>query len=76
MYVKIIPALQDNYMYLLVSEETKEAAIVDPVEPKKVIMSKEDCRIFLLYEIKHGCVEEFLLETSFTIIVTIIVTIF
>lgn len=36
MYVKIIPALQDNYMYLLVSEETKEAAIVDPVEPKKV----------------------------------------
>ena len=41
MYVKIIPALQDNYMYLLVSEETKEAAIVDPVEPKKVIMSKE-----------------------------------
>ena len=50
MYVKIIPALQDNYMYLLVSEETKEAAIVDPVEPKKVMMSKEDCRIFLLYE--------------------------
>lgn len=34
--VQILPALQDNYMYLIIDEKTKEAAIVDPVEPKKV----------------------------------------
>ena len=36
MMVHILPALSDNYMYLIVDEDTKEAAIVDPVEPKKV----------------------------------------
>jgi len=36
MRVRIIPALQDNYMYLLVDEKTKQAAIVDPVEPDSV----------------------------------------
>ena len=36
MRVRIIPALQDNYMYLLVDEESKKAAIVDPVEPNSV----------------------------------------
>ncbi|KAI5652048.1 hydroxyacylglutathione hydrolase-like protein [Phthorimaea operculella] len=37
MEVKILPALQDNYMYLLVDKTTNEAAIVDPVEPNTVI---------------------------------------
>ncbi|XP_054282583.1 hydroxyacylglutathione hydrolase, mitochondrial isoform X2 [Macrosteles quadrilineatus] len=37
MDVKIIPALQDNYMYLIVDNETKEAAVVDPVEPEHVL---------------------------------------
>jgi len=37
MKVQILPALADNYMYLLVDEATKEAAIVDPVEPDKVL---------------------------------------
>jgi len=37
MRVRILPALSDNYMYLLVDENTKEAAIVDPVEPDTVI---------------------------------------
>lgn len=37
MKIHIIPALQDNYMYLLVDETSKEAAIVDPVEPEKVL---------------------------------------
>lgn len=37
MEVKILPALQDNYMYLIVDKATKEAAVVDPVEPKSVL---------------------------------------
>ena len=36
MRVRLLPALQDNYMYLLVDEETKTCAAVDPVEPQKV----------------------------------------
>ncbi|XP_008782702.2 hydroxyacylglutathione hydrolase cytoplasmic [Phoenix dactylifera] len=32
-----IPCLEDNYAYLIVDESTKEAAAVDPVEPKKII---------------------------------------
>jgi len=37
MRVRILPALSDNYMYLLVDDTTNEAAIVDPVEPDTVI---------------------------------------
>ncbi|XP_012673698.1 hydroxyacylglutathione hydrolase, mitochondrial-like [Clupea harengus] len=37
MKIELIPALSDNYMYLLIDEDTKEAAIVDPVEPVKVV---------------------------------------
>ena len=36
MKVRVLPALSDNYMYLVVDEKTQEAAIVDPVEPEKV----------------------------------------
>ena len=36
MKIELLPALTDNYMYLLIDEETREAAIVDPVEPVKV----------------------------------------
>ena len=36
MRVKVLPALDDNYMYLLIDEVTNDAAIVDPVEPSKV----------------------------------------
>ena len=32
-----LPALEDNYMYLIVDARAKEAAIVDPVDPSKVI---------------------------------------
>ena len=34
--VRVLPALQDNYMYLVEDPVTREAAIVDPVEPEKV----------------------------------------
>ena len=36
MKVQIIPALQDNYMYLIIDEASQEAAIVDPVDPEAV----------------------------------------
>ncbi|XP_011173222.1 hydroxyacylglutathione hydrolase, mitochondrial isoform X2 [Solenopsis invicta] len=36
MKVLILPALQDNYMYLIIDEATQEAAIVDPVDPEAV----------------------------------------
>ena len=36
MRVKLIPALSDNYMYLLIDEVSKQCAVVDPVEPEKV----------------------------------------
>lgn len=36
MRIKLLPALQDNYMYLIIDDNTKEAAVVDPVEPHKV----------------------------------------
>lgn len=36
MRVELLPALTDNYMYLLIDVDTREAAIVDPVEPIKV----------------------------------------
>ena len=37
MKVYSIPILSDNYSYLLVDEASKEAAIVDPAEPGKVL---------------------------------------
>ena len=33
--VHTLDALSDNYMYLIVCETTKQAAVVDPVEPAK-----------------------------------------
>lgn len=44
MKVHILPALSDNYMYLVVDEKTSEAAIVDPVEPLKVY----GCTIYVI----------------------------
>ncbi|KAF5289769.1 hypothetical protein FQA39_LY03686 [Lamprigera yunnana] len=37
MKIRILPALTDNYMYLIIDEKTKQAAIVDPVAPETVL---------------------------------------
>lgn len=42
MKVKIIPALDDNYMYLVIDEFSNKAAVVDPVEPQKVLKVVND----------------------------------
>ena len=42
MRVRILPALSDNYMYLLVDTNTNQAAIVDPVEPETVLAAVEE----------------------------------
>ncbi|KAJ8923150.1 hypothetical protein NQ315_001704 [Exocentrus adspersus] len=42
MKVTILPALSDNYMYLISDENTKQAAVVDPVEPETVLKAVRD----------------------------------
>lgn len=42
MDVRILPALQDNYMYLIIDKDTKEAAIVDPVDPTTVLTAVKE----------------------------------
>lgn len=37
MSIRLLPALGDNFMYLLVDKATQQAAIVDPVQPQTVI---------------------------------------
>lgn len=40
--VRVLPALEDNYMYLLVDAATSEAAIVDPVQPDDVLAAVKE----------------------------------
>lgn len=50
MTVRVLPALQDNYMYLLEDRATGEAAIVDPVNPEKVVLGYySGCTYQLVY---------------------------
>ncbi|KAF6035787.1 HAGH [Bugula neritina] len=37
MKIELLPALADNYMYLLIDEKTNECAVVDPVKPPDVL---------------------------------------
>lgn len=55
MKIKILPALEDNYMYLIIDEESNKAAIVDPVEPKKVlaVASKEGIELTTVLTTHH-----------------------
>lgn len=36
--VYILPALTDNYTYLIVDNSSKETAVIDPVEPDQVML--------------------------------------
>jgi hydroxyacylglutathione hydrolase len=47
MEVHILPALADNYMYLLVDEVSREAAVIDPVEPEKVLVAVQQKNVIL-----------------------------
>ncbi|KAF5736486.1 Hydroxyacylglutathione hydrolase cytoplasmic family protein [Tripterygium wilfordii] len=48
-----VPCLEDNYAYLIIDESTKEAAVVDPVEPEKILQAATD----------HGVQLKFVLTT-------------
>ncbi|XKL68076.1 hypothetical protein PGB90_003567 [Kerria lacca] len=47
MKVKVLPALSDNYMYLLIDQKTNEAAVVDPVDPATVIQTAYEENVFI-----------------------------
>ncbi|KAL0279631.1 UNVERIFIED_CONTAM: hypothetical protein PYX00_001144 [Menopon gallinae] len=49
MKVRILPALSDNYMYLLIDDETLQAAVVDPVEPDSVVEAVKEENVKLTH---------------------------
>ncbi|XP_037934225.1 hydroxyacylglutathione hydrolase, mitochondrial isoform X2 [Teleopsis dalmanni] len=55
MQVKILPALEDNYMYLIIDRATREAAIVDPVDAESVILNvqKEEVNLTKVLTTHH-----------------------
>jgi len=55
MKVHIVPALQDNYMYLLVDESSNEGAVIDPVEPDKIIeiVNRENIKLTTILTTHH-----------------------
>lgn len=42
-----VPCLEDNYSYLIIDESSKEAAVVDPVEPQKVLQAAYEYGVHL-----------------------------
>lgn len=67
--VNIIPALNDNYMYLLIDTTQKFAIAIDPVEPKKIFdcLDKENVSLKAVltthHHLDHAGGNELLLET-------------
>ncbi|KAL7147646.1 hypothetical protein ABFS83_06G121100 [Erythranthe nasuta] len=47
MQILHIPCLEDNYSYMIIDEATKEAAVVDPVEPHKILRVAEENGVHL-----------------------------
>ncbi|XP_053678004.1 hydroxyacylglutathione hydrolase, mitochondrial isoform X2 [Anopheles nili] len=47
MTVTKIPALKDNFMYLVMCNATRKAAVVDPVEPDRVleVVREQECKL-------------------------------
>ncbi|XP_048755690.1 hydroxyacylglutathione hydrolase, mitochondrial-like [Ostrea edulis] len=55
MKIRLLPALDDNYMYLLIDEDTKQCAAVDPVEPEKIMkaIKEEGCTLTTILTTHH-----------------------
>uniref|UniRef100_A0A182Q0K8 hydroxyacylglutathione hydrolase n=1 Tax=Anopheles farauti TaxID=69004 RepID=A0A182Q0K8_9DIPT len=55
MTVTKIPALKDNFMYLVVCNATRQAAVVDPVEPDRVleVARAQGCKLNQLLTTHH-----------------------
>lgn len=55
MKIRLVPALDDNYMYLLIDEKTKKCAAVDPVEPDKIISAckEENVKVDMVLTTHH-----------------------
>jgi len=53
--IQVLPALSDNFMYLLIDNGTKEAAIVDPVAPNVVwdAVSRENVKLTTVLTTHH-----------------------
>lgn len=55
MKVCLVPALEDNYMYIVIDEQTKQCAVVDPVEPSKILkaVKEEDVKLVSVLTTHH-----------------------
>jgi hydroxyacylglutathione hydrolase len=55
MYVERIPALLDNYIFLLVDRARQEAAVVDPAEAQPVLdrLAALNCRLTTIFNTHH-----------------------
>ncbi|KAJ1917490.1 Cytoplasmic glyoxalase II [Mycoemilia scoparia] len=45
MRIVTVPVLSDNYSYIIIDDKTSEVAVVDPVEPKKVLKELESLNL-------------------------------
>jgi hydroxyacylglutathione hydrolase len=48
MRVVVVPMLEDNYAYLLIDDASKQAAVVDPVEPAKAVAAATEHHVKLV----------------------------
>jgi len=66
MRVILVPVLSDNYSYIIVDEDTNEAACVDPAEAKKVIAAakKEKVNLTTLLTTHHHWYEYLFVSIS------------